>query len=394
MDRPIENMRIHLYGVQGSGSTFPGRPEREAMQELMDYQLLKCVFEDLGEHLDEDGHLTCTLQDVLGGEIRKKTLRNYRQRFKIPQPRIYGGWTTSVHIETADNLDLVLDCGSGFRNCALNIQNKWGDRKERHLHIFGTHSHVDHTEGFDLAAVCFDPRNFIHIYANAQFLSALDSYLGIFSRHVDEEVKGVQTPVYYSLMPAQFEGIEIRDSSKSKPSRRRSSAHRIHPMEEGICLGETRVTAFWVYHPAPCLAYKIERAGKKFVFCTDHELRHGLDPDDPRQTASRQAEDRLRKHAEKADVLYRDGQYLRSEYDGHLGIGSSAAVPRLDWGHSCLEDVEEMAVHCAVKQTFIGHHDPNRSWNECNWLDESLARRSKARAEKVELARAEISIDL
>jgi ribonuclease BN (tRNA processing enzyme) len=102
----------------------------------------------------------------------------------------------------------------------------------------------------------------------------------------------------------------------------------------------------------------------------------------------------VRDLAQGADVLYRDGQYLRSEYDGHLGIGNSAAVPRLDWGHSCIEDVEEMAVDCGVKQTYIGHHDPNRNWNESNWIDESLARRSQDRDQKVELARAETQIDL
>ena len=59
-----------------------------------------------------------------------------------------------------------------------------GDRAERHLYLFGSHSHLDHTEGFDQAAVVFDPRNSLHIYGNTQFLRALDYNLGIFSRQV------------------------------------------------------------------------------------------------------------------------------------------------------------------------------------------------------------------
>lgn len=393
MGEAIQNMRINLFGVQGSGSTFPGLAERKAMLRLMDYQLLKCVFEDFAKHLDPKGWLDCSLEDIVGGEISKKTLLSYRRKFNIPQPRVYGGWTTSVHIETADGFDIVLDCGSGFRNCALALQNKWEDRNERHLHIFGSHTHIDHTEGFDLAAVCFDPRNVIHIYSNSQFLSALDSYLGIFSRHVPEDALGVQTPVYYSLMPAEFEGIELRNHAHADSSSK-SPANRVLDVNEPVILGDTQISAFEVFHPAPCLAYKIEHGGKVFVFCTDHELRHGPDRDDPRQKASRAAEDRIQEEAEGADVLYRDGQYLRSEYEGHLGIGTSAAVPRLDWGHSCIEDVEEMAIRCRIKQTYIGHHDPNRNWNECNWIDESLARRSQTREEKVELARAETEINL
>ena len=87
-----------------------------------------------------------------------------------------------------------LDCGSGFRICAKDIIQKWGDRKDRNLFIFGSHSHSDHTEGFDQAAVCFDPRNHIYVYGNRQYLRALDQYLGIFSHHVDVNLKGVQTP--------------------------------------------------------------------------------------------------------------------------------------------------------------------------------------------------------
>jgi phosphoribosyl 1,2-cyclic phosphodiesterase len=393
MEDAVRNMRINFYGVQGSGSTFPGYFEREAMRELMEYQLLKSVFDDLAQHMDQEDVGTCSIEDVLGGEMSRKNLMKYRNRFQIPQPRVYGGWTTCVHLETADGLDIVLDCGSGFRNCAAELQKKWGNREERHLHILGSHSHIDHTEGFDLAAVCFDPRNQIHIYGNAQFLSALDNYLGIFSRYVAEEVRGVQTPVYYSLMPAAFEGTELRNAEESEGSRR-SPVEKSHDINQPLVLGEMSIKAFEVYHPAPCLAFRIERAGKVFVFCSDHELRRGPDPEDSRQVSSLKAETRAMEHSRNADLLYRDGQYLGSEYDGHLGIGPSAAVPRLDWGHSCIEDVEEMAVRCGVKQTFIGHHDPNRSWNECNWIDESLHRRSQDRTEKVELARAETRVDL
>jgi hypothetical protein len=47
-----------------------------------------------------------------------------------------------------------------------------------------------------------------------------------------------------------------------------------------------------------------------------------------------------------------------------------------------------------VKQTLIGHHDPNRDWSERNWLDESMARRSAGTKHRVELARAETVFDL
>ncbi len=391
----IGNLRIHFYGIQGSGSVFPDREERRSQQDLMELELLKGVFSDLGRHVDPaTGRLNCTLEQILGGPLEPRTLRTFRRRFEIPEVRSYGGWTTCVWLETADDHDIVFDCGSGFRNCAKDLQTKWAGRDSRTLHIFGSHSHLDHTEGFDQAAVCFDPRNTLRIHGNRQFLKSLDSNLGIFSRHVEEHVKGVQTPLFFSLMPTRFEACEIRDlEAQPRPASDRL-AHDFHPLNEPIRLGETSIAPFEVFHPAPCLAYRVERRGKVFVFCTDHELRHGPDPDDPRQKASLEAERRLIEHAEGADVLYRDGQYLRPEYDGVKGIGNSAAVPRMDWGHSCIEDIQEMARRCGVKKTFIGHHDPNRDWSERNWIDEALRRSSKDTDSLIELACAETVVDL
>ena len=121
MPRSIENMRIRFYGVQGSGSTFPSSQEIEALQEFADYGLLKRVFEDLAQHIDQKNTLDRSLTDLIGGPIDRKTLTRYKKKFMIPKARIYGGWTTCVHVETADGVDLVFDCGSGFRNCAMDL---------------------------------------------------------------------------------------------------------------------------------------------------------------------------------------------------------------------------------------------------------------------------------
>ncbi|MFQ5738542.1 MAG: MBL fold metallo-hydrolase [Acidobacteriota bacterium] len=393
--QPIRNMRIHFYGTQGSGSTFPSREERRKIQKLMAYDLIRQIFQDLARRTDKEGRLAQTIEDILQGPISKRALLAYLDTLRLSSARIYGGWTTCVRIETRDGFDIIFDCGSGFRNCARDLQTKWGRREERKLYIFGSHSHRDHTEGFDQAAVCFDPRNTLYVYGNRQFLRALDTHLGIFSRHVEESVRGVQTPIFYGLMPARFKACEIRDlEAQPAPLEKDSLVHQFHHMREPVRLGDTSVTAFEVCHPAPCFAYRIENGGRTFVFCTDHELRHGTDPEDPRQQASLEAESRLIGYAAGADLMYRDGQYLRIEYDGRKGIGSPSGVPRLDWGHSCIEDVQAMAKNSRIKKTLVGHHDPNRDWAERNWIDESLARDYRESGLSVELARAETTVDL
>ena len=77
-----------------------------------------------------------------------------------------------------------------------------------------------------------------------------------------------------------------------------------------------------------------------------------------------------------ADLMYRDGQYLRAQYRRPQGHRGERPISRVGWGHSCLEDVIEMATRYSVRHTLVGHHDPNRDWSERNWIDESMARRA------------------
>ena len=85
----IENLRIHFYGVQGSGSVFPARAERAETQQHADLNLLQQVFEDLADKTDKDGRLTRSLEEILGGPVNRKTLSAYRDRFDIEEQRVY-----------------------------------------------------------------------------------------------------------------------------------------------------------------------------------------------------------------------------------------------------------------------------------------------------------------
>ena len=73
-------------------------------------------------------------------------------------------------------------------------------------------------------------------------------------------------------------------------------------LEAPIQLGATTITPFEVFHPAPCLAYRIERAGRVLVFCTDHELRRGGDAGDADQLLSPNAEARLLALCQRAPI--------------------------------------------------------------------------------------------
>src|SRR5262245_6293959 len=132
---PIRCMRIHLYGTQGTGSIFPAREDRRDFQRRAEIDLLKLLFADLAHLTSQSRDISATIEEIIGGPVSHKTLAAYAERFNIPEPWVYGGWTTCVHLETSDGYDIVFDCGSGFRNCARDLQAKWADRPERHLHL-------------------------------------------------------------------------------------------------------------------------------------------------------------------------------------------------------------------------------------------------------------------
>jgi ribonuclease BN (tRNA processing enzyme) len=100
-------------------------------------------------------------------------------------------------------------------------------------------------------------------------------------------------------------------------------------------------------HPGGCLGYRFECQGRSFVFCSDHEQTTAPDPT-------------LIQFARGADLLYVDGQYLKSEYTGQTGVMGEAPMARRGWGHSTVEDCVTSALAAGVKQLHLGHREPKR----------------------------------
>ena len=71
------------------------------------------------------------------------------------------------HVRGGDS-DLLVDSGLGVASLRQGLP----DLFTRPVVAVATHTHYDHTEGFDQAEVCFDPRNRIHLYGNRHFPTA------------------------------------------------------------------------------------------------------------------------------------------------------------------------------------------------------------------------------
>jgi hypothetical protein len=397
---PVQNLRIRFWGVQGS---CPVHPPLYVIREFTRQVAVHTIEQALADMAAKskgggaNGAGCFRVEDLLGGPPSPEAIEAYQRRLGLPDFPIYGGETTCIEVETAEGEVIVIDGGSGIRHFALSILKRWKDRQDRTLHFFGSHEHLDHRSGLPFSRFVFVRNNpfTVHVYGGYRFLQALDERFGIFCRRIGETTH-LDDPLDYTMMAAAFKGTEIRnyDDDAGYP-KGVDTAWDVRNIADPVVIGQTKITPFNVYHGLTrVLAYKIERGGKSFVFCTDHELRHGTDPDEDRQRDSMAAEKRLRAHCQDADVGYFDGQYRLAEYFGQKGIGTAPAVPKMDWGHGCVEDVVRRAMQCRIKRTFIGHHDPDREWGEQLTMDRELAEAARGTGCHIELAKPDTVIDL
>jgi ribonuclease BN (tRNA processing enzyme) len=378
---PVANLRITLWGVQGSISVFPPPQSIEEYARRFGRHILTGTFEQMRRRGDR-----CTVEDLLGGPQTQQAVDDFQRRLGIPDLPLQGGETTCVQVETSEGNVIILDAGSGIRRCSLDLAQRWRNRKDRVIHLLGSHEHFDHRSGLAFSRFCYDdPPYTVHVLGPYAFLHALDVNYGIFSRDPSVPVH-LDDPIDFSLMSARFEAVELSPGGKADDGRR-----RYWPVRDlaSFRVGSTTITPFDVYHATSlCLGYRIEHNGKVFLFATDHERRHGDNPADERQKRSLEAEARVIEHSRNADLAYYDGQFFLAEYQGQQGVGGNLPAPRKDWGHSCVEDIVERTRAAGVKRVLIGHHDPDRDWTDRVEMDRHLARQCQGKPYRIQMAQA------
>lgn len=379
-----QNLRVTFWGVQGSCPIFPTQGEVDEYCERVAAFTVQRTLADIAQRM-ETGE--CTPQ-MLRAMATPRQASEYQRKFGLPKLPVYGGDTTCIEVQTCESNTILFDMGSGIRDFSRRALSSHRDGAARVLHVFATHEHLDHRNGLPFASVLFDRKNpyTVHIYGTRQVLTALDDRYGIYSHRLSS-ISHIDDPLDYSVIAATFTGTEICTASSPRASE--GYTWPVWQVGVPIQVGATTVTPFEVYHGiTQCLAYKVQHGPSSFVFCTDHELRHGSDPADPRQVRSIAAERRLLEYCQNADVVYFDGQYFLDEYTGQAGIGSGPPVPRMDWGHSCIEDVISRVQTCNIRRAFIGHHDPERLWGERFEVDQQLLRICAEKPYQIELAKA------
>jgi CheY-like chemotaxis protein len=230
----------------------------------------------------------------------------------------HGGQTSCMSIISDDNA-WIFDAGSGLRDLGLELIKS----KIRTVHLFITHTHWDHIQGFPFFIPAYDPGFKITVYAAKGFGKDLKS---IFSGQLDRD-----------YFPIQMENM-------------RATLDFVQLGEEPVQLDGARVTWEFTNHPGATVGYKVSIGGKTIAWVPDNEFLEGYIGSPDGVSAEHEEVAPYQKIIEfltGTDVLIHEAQYTNDEYP-----------QKIAWGHSSLSNVCLLAKFAAVRRWIVTHHDP------------------------------------
>jgi phosphoribosyl 1,2-cyclic phosphodiesterase/ActR/RegA family two-component response regulator len=228
----------------------------------------------------------------------------------------YGGNTACTEVRCGDHV-LLFDCGTGVREAGLALSQEFQGRL-LHVHIFVSHSHWDHIQGFPFFTPAYIPRNRISIYSLRGSDKSLEK---IFTGQMD----GSYFPVDLNDLKCELQFVELEG-----------------PVE----IGEAKVSHVYLNHPGLAIGFRIDYAGRSVVYLTDHEPYCRLSGENDH---NRKLDRKIDEFARGADLYVREAQYTEEEYPDKRG-----------WGHSTWKDALESAHAAQALRLALYHHDPMR----------------------------------
>ncbi|MDH5717354.1 MAG: MBL fold metallo-hydrolase [Spirochaetia bacterium] len=259
-------------------------------------------------------------------KIKNAEIKYYGVRGSIPTPgekfKEYGGNTTCLFIELEDDI-IIIDAGTGIRVLGLDLlKREFGTKEGGTAHIFFSHTHWDHIQGFPFFIPAYLPQNTFHVYGETKEIKGLDAK--------DKEVletwtieRTIRTQQTFMFFPASTQNMgsklifnELNFNSEKK-------------------INNFSVKTIRLRHPNNSMGFLFNFAGEKFCFCTDVEHNDEMITE-------------LSKFAKGCKVLAYDCQYTPEEYvDGKIG-----------WGHSTFEAAAEICEKGGIENLHMIHHDP------------------------------------
>jgi phosphoribosyl 1,2-cyclic phosphodiesterase len=256
-----------------------------------------------------------------------------------------GGNTPCTQIVDSDEY-ILLDAGTGLRDFGNQFM------KEKRgvpavFHIFISHPHWDHIQGFPFFVPAYLRGNVVNIYGCHDEL--------------EEAFIRQQEPPFFPV-PLEALGAKIRFTTLRVGE----------PLNIAGFLVETTAQD----HPGKSFGYSFAGSGRKIVYSTDSEHINGVDGSP------------LIEFFRKSDLLIFDAQYSLAE---------SESIKR-DWGHSSNIMGVELAVLSESKHLVLFHTEPNLDDDRLEQIEGETRHYSTLYAEdyplKVSMAYDGLEIDL
>jgi phosphoribosyl 1,2-cyclic phosphodiesterase len=277
-------MRVKFWGARGS---IPTPMTEHELQEKIKAALLAAVGVDL---------------------TNREAVDRYVERLPASVASTAGGNTSCVEVRAGNDV-LILDCGSGMRVLGNQLMKEEFGRGNGVGHIFLTHTHWDHVQGFPFFSPLYVPGNVFHFHS---------PYPDLKMRFEDQ-----QREIYFPV-PLEY--------------MRATKTWELLDPEEALIINDIRVSLTLLSHPGGAYAYRIEHGGQVVVFATDGEY-HRMDPESTAHYVD---------FFRDADLLIFDAQYSFEQ----------AIDEKRDWGHSTPKMGAELAFRAGAKRLALFHHEP------------------------------------
>jgi phosphoribosyl 1,2-cyclic phosphodiesterase len=230
----------------------------------------------------------------------------------------YGGNTPCVEMQVG-GYRLIFDGGTGIRVLGQSLLAQ----APLEGHLFFTHSHWDHIQGFPFFTPAFIKGNQFSIYG------AIAPDGSTIKQRLNDQMRHPNFPVPLQIMGANLSFVDVE-------------------IDCPITIGDVVVENALLNHPGQAVGYRVNWQGHAAAYITDTE--HYPD----------HLDENVLQLAQNADVMIYDATYTDEEYH-------SPQSSKVGWGHSTWQEAVKVAQAANVKTLVIFHHEP---LHDDNFLDE------------------------
>lgn len=227
----------------------------------------------------------------------------------------YGGNTSCVTLEFPNQQMFIFDGGSGIKELGAHLVAQ--KRKRINAKLFISHPHWDH-----INAIPF----FAPLYMQGNEFEILGAKQGDITMR--ELISAQMDGVYFPITLTEF-------SARTYFRNLEEGTHDVSGIEV-----QTKLLA----HPGRALGYRVNYNGRSICYITDQELYL-----DDSEFFDPYYEKTMADFIRGSDALITDSTYTDEEYK-----------TKVNWGHSCISKVCELAHKGEVKHLHLFHHDPDQ----------------------------------